>query len=135
MPLWRERVGNGDAVAATDAMLRKLLRMEESPRVDAAVQHLIDGGSVDSAARTCNWSPRHMERVLLKSTGLPPKLLSRIGRFQRALRMHAAGLDWAATAYAAGFSDQSHLIRDFRQFAGTAPTTLERSALTEALVR
>jgi AraC-like DNA-binding protein len=68
-------------------------------------------------------------------TGVAPAMLSRLARFQRALRFRAAGLEWAAVAADAGFADQSHLIRDFRRFAGCSPTGLGSSAFTAALVQ
>ena len=133
-PRWREEAGNGDPVRATDEFLRNL-----KPRSDARVRRGVDlllaGAPVDAVAKECNWSPRHLERSILSSTGLAPKMLSRVARFQRALRLRAAGLEWAAVAVEAGYSDQSHLIRDFRHFTGCSPSGLESSALTEALIR
>lgn len=134
-PRWRERAGNGDPVRATDEMLRGLLRHGIDRRAGVAADLLMEGVPVDAAAYACNWSARQLERVMLKRVGLPPKLLSRLGRFQRALRLRNQGLDWADVAAAAGFTDQSHLVRDFRQFAASAPESLERTALMEALVR
>lgn len=55
--------------------------------------------------------------------GLSPKRYARVLRFKRLLQALAASPrpDWAQLALAAGYFDQSHLIRDFREFTGVAP--------------
>jgi AraC-like DNA-binding protein len=58
-----------------------------------------------------------------REVGLTPKLYLRIARFERVIeeiysREH---IDWAHVAAEHGFSDQSHLIRDFHQYAGLTP--------------
>lgn len=54
-----------------------------------------------------------------------PKEYGRIARFQRALRMMQLGAsDYADIAYANGYSDQSHFIREFRHFSGMTPKRL-----------
>ena len=133
-PRWREQAGNGDPVRATDAVLRSLKPVSER-RVAPAADLLLSGHSVDAVAHECNWSPRQLERMVLSRTGIPPAMLRRLGRFRRAVRLRSAGLSWATVAAAAGFADQSHLIRDFRRFTGTTPAGFEASPLTEALVR
>jgi len=59
-------------------------------------------------------------------------MFSRIVRFQHALRCtpRTAGA-WVDVALRCGYADQSHLIRDFTQFAGETPTAL--AASTEAV--
>ena len=59
--------------------------------------------------------------------GLTPKRYARVLRFGVLLPSLAPSLvrlgprDWAQLAAGAGYFDQSHLIREFRQFAGMAP--------------
>ena len=57
-------------------------------------------------------------------TGLNPKHYFRIRRFNAAVRRLAAkdGTALSGVAAAAGYSDQAHLSREFREFAGVAPT-------------
>jgi AraC-like DNA-binding protein len=55
--------------------------------------------------------------------GLPPKTVARILRFQRAVGLLGAD-DARLTriAHECGYYDQSHLNRDFREFAGSTPS-------------
>jgi AraC-like DNA-binding protein len=68
---------------------------------------------------------------------LAPKTLFRIQRFHAVvceLQGHDEA-DWAALAHGFGFADQSHLVREFRHFAGVSPTTfLERRSPDHAHV-
>ena len=66
---------------------------------------------------------RHLERKSLDYMGMSPKMLVRVGRFQRALRMKSANSgSWAEVAHKLDYFDQMHMIRDFKAFAGEAPT-------------
>ena len=87
-----------------------------------------DGGvSVDGLARRCGWSARSLERRFRHAVGLPPKLFSRIVRFQRVFAAARAGKpDWAGLAIDCGYYDQAHLNRDFREFTGSSPAAYWR---------
>ncbi len=68
---------------------------------------------------------KQFERVFRECVGMNPKEYGRIARFQRALRMMQLGFrDNAGIAYANGYSDQSHFIREFRQFSSLTPKQL-----------
>ena len=82
-------------------------------------------------------SNRHLIDQFREVVGLPPKTLFRIQRFHAVVNAlkgrHAA--DWAEVAYGFGFSDQPHLIREFRHFAGVTPARfLERRTVDHAHV-
>jgi methylphosphotriester-DNA--protein-cysteine methyltransferase len=73
-------------------------------------------------------------RLFSEEVGLTPKSFCRIRRFQRAVSLlhRAQVVDWADTALACGYCDQSHMIHDFRDFAaGLSPAQYlsRRSAL------
>lgn len=80
-------------------------------------------GDVDWMARQAGLSPRQFRRRCLEEAGLGPKRLARVLRFRHASRLAAAAgrPDWCAIAAGAGYFDQSHLIRDFREFTGRTP--------------
>jgi AraC-like DNA-binding protein len=75
----------------------------------------------------CGLSTRQIRRRFSDATGIAPALFSRIARFQRALG-HMRRHPLALTAAEAGYADQSHLTREFREFAGCTP----REYLTQA---
>ena len=133
---WLEESGRGDTVAATDRFLLSRLQCKEADaRVRGAVDQLLAGSSLAGTAYNCGWSIRQMERAVNERTGLSPKTLARLGRFQRAVRLRSTGEAWASIAAECGYTDQSHLIRDFRQFGGSAPSSLASSEMTLAMVR
>jgi AraC-like DNA-binding protein len=74
-------------------------------------------------------SARRLERKFLRDVGVPPKRLARMFRLQLAVRLWLAGeagnrSDLAASA---GYSDQSHMVHEFRALAGVPPRrALER---------
>ncbi|MDE3198072.1 MAG: AraC family transcriptional regulator [Acidobacteriota bacterium] len=77
---------------------------------------------LDRTASQANLSTRHFRRLCIGESGLTPKQLCRILRFRNALEIsRCAAPDWSAIALAAGYFDQAHLIRDFREFAGETP--------------
>ena len=78
---------------------------------------------VRDVARRVGLSQRRFIRVFAAEVGLTPKLYGRVRRFQRALALvrGVPAPDWAQLAVECGYFDQSHLIRDFRAFAGLTP--------------
>jgi transcriptional regulator GlxA family with amidase domain len=79
---------------------------------------------VGDLADEVGWSRRHLIARFRLQVGVPPKMLSRIVRFGGLLRRLDAparpGLSQLATE--AGYYDQAHMNRDFREFTGTTPT-------------
>jgi AraC-like DNA-binding protein len=81
--------------------------------------------SVRALAERAGLSARQFERRFRQAVGIPPKLFSRMQRFQRVFRsLESAEARWADIAVRCGYYDQAHLIRDFREFAGQAPAAL-----------
>jgi AraC-like DNA-binding protein len=78
-------------------------------------------------------SERALERRFREHVGLTPAGYRRMARFRAVLQLHAGGLrDWASLAATGGFSDQPHLVRDFRELAGLSPATWAASQASPA---
>jgi AraC-like DNA-binding protein len=63
----------------------------------------------------------HLLRAFRRRLGLPPHLYQTQLRLRHARRLMLAGETAAMAAAAAGFSDQSHLIRKFKSAYGITP--------------
>jgi AraC-like DNA-binding protein len=123
------------AAARIDSISRVLLQrlaMVEPDRATAsAVADLVGTSgraSIDRVAARAGMTTRHLQRRFAERVGVSPKLLARILRFQRTLLQRAAAArprpDWVRVAVECGYTDQSHLIRDYAAFAGETPATL-----------
>ncbi|HET9200264.1 MAG TPA: helix-turn-helix domain-containing protein [Dehalococcoidia bacterium] len=98
-----------------------------SPAVAWAWRALAETGgrvSVGVLARELGWSPKHLISQFKEQVGLPPKTMARILRFNRVIGHldEGDGRNWAEIAGLCGYYDQAHLVRDFKQFAGTTPS-------------
>ncbi|MGB2570563.1 helix-turn-helix domain-containing protein [Micromonospora citrea] len=89
---------------------------------------------VGSLAAELGWSRRHLATVFRREVGLPPKTTARLLRFARAHAALTGGRSpgapppgGAEVAAHYGYYDQSHLIREFHEFAGATPLRLARS--------
>ena len=112
-------------VREVEAFLRRRMRQREH-RVARSVDRLVAARghlSIDALARDAGVGQRWLERAFHEQVGVSPKTLSRIVRFQQVLA-HPRESGWADVAIACGYADQSHLIRDFTQFAGETPREL-----------
>lgn len=127
---WAERFALVDAALAA----RIVDARGPAPQVCRAWELLISSRgdtSVEAISREVGWSSRHLRAQFGVETGLSPKSLGRVVRFDRArrlLRARAAGaLRLADLAADCGYTDQSHLDRDFGRLAGLSPTAWLRS--------
>jgi AraC-like DNA-binding protein len=82
--------------------------------------------SIDVLANHTALSVRQYERRFADEMGLSPKLFARITRFQMALdaRRISPGRNWLGVAHEFGYFDQMHMIRDFKNLGGCAPSQL-----------
>lgn len=101
------------------------------PEVVAAWQwmtRLGGQGRMSDLARHVALSPRQLAKAFHAEVGLPPKMINRLIRFDavsRRLRHHTAAAQnhqLHTLAQDAGYFDQAHLARDFRDFLGCSPS-------------
>ena len=67
------------------------------------------------------------ERLFNELIGANPKEYARIVRFQKSLKLlqhDFENINLAQLAYQCGYADQSHFIREFKQFSGYTPLAL-----------
>jgi len=111
-------------------LLKKIARLstEIQPidRVISALRNAEKPLSLDWLANQACLSSRQLQRQFQERIGMSPKFYARIARFDRAYRMKGQNpqFDWLDVAYACGYFDFSHLMRDFRQFAEVTPSIL-----------
>jgi AraC-like DNA-binding protein len=94
------------------------------PVVAAALKSLRLTADIRRVVDDSGYSHRHFTALFREGVGLAPKRYCRVVRMQRALDLasRAPGASWAALALDAGYCDQAHFIREFRELAGTTPS-------------
>ena len=101
------------------------------PRVSAihpAIAHALSRFStttdIGKIVEETGYSHRHFIQLFRQSVGISPRIYTRLVRFQRTLRH---GVDktrgrWTDVALEAGYADQAHFNREFRELTGISPT-------------
>lgn len=134
-----EAVGNapddaGRMAALSAGLLQAAERATTPPQPVLHAARRIIGSSgmapIGGLAADAGISLRHLERRFRREVGVTPKGLARLRRFQAVIGRLAAAAPprWATLAAACGYADQAHLIREFREFAGTTPAAYWREA-------
>ncbi|MDI3402248.1 helix-turn-helix domain-containing protein [Streptomyces cavernicola] len=85
-------------------------------------------GTLHGLAGHVALSPRRLTALFRAETGVTPKQAAGLMRFEHAKAalvravVRGEALDLAGVAADCGYYDHSHLVRDFRRFAGASPT-------------
>lgn len=81
------------------------------------------GGNLRSErlARAVGMSERALERAFLREVGVRPKMLSRLARLEHVCELWDRGHSLTDVAQHAGYTDQPHMVRDFRDLTGASP--------------
>jgi AraC-like DNA-binding protein len=79
--------------------------------------------SINDLAGKVYISTRQLEREFRQKLGISPKGYMRIARLNEVNRRIINGdrVDFTDITYSAGYADQAHFIRDFRNFTGESP--------------
>jgi AraC-like DNA-binding protein len=96
--------------------------------IDSSLDFIISNKghiSVAQLVKHTGYTERHLERKFKECIGLNPKKFGNIIKlhhFLKLLKHKSQDLNLTTICYDAGFSDQSHLIREFRKHTGITPT-------------
>jgi AraC-like DNA-binding protein len=113
------------SIALLDA--RHRTRAADAPldRALWAIRRAPSQAAIAKLAASVGLSERQFERRFLERVGIGPKRFARIMRLERALSLaQRADQSQAELAARAGYSDEPHLLREFRALTGLTPKAL-----------
>lgn len=84
------------------------------------LSHPLSNHSIAHLASCLGVSQKTLERSFKKTIGLTPKKFARVNRLIHSVRL-LARQPIAHTALDAGYADQAHFTKDFKQFCGLTP--------------
>ena len=125
--------GEAERIAYLESALvrRMTARRPLEPSVDVSrvTEWVIENGgrvTVERLAQAAGLSRQHFTRVFRTSVGVSPKVYCQLARFRSTLAYFQPGEDveWAQVAAESGYTDQSHMIAEFRRFTGMTPEAL-----------
>jgi AraC-like DNA-binding protein len=122
-------------VIVENFLLRKRKNLQKSLPFDSAIHELMKKNgniTLDKIASLSCLGLRQFERICGERIGIPPKVFARIIRFSKAYRLKESfpAISWTSIAHEAGYFDQMHLIRDFKEFAGVTPHMMDKPILS-----
>ncbi|MFK2904456.1 AraC family transcriptional regulator [Dyella ginsengisoli] len=107
-----------------------LLAQRRGPATDPAVAHVAAAldrapqwACIAKVVQQTGLSDDSLRMRFHRQIGMGPKRYARLQRFRAVLvQVHLAGsVDWCRVAADGGFTDQAHLVREFRAFSGLTP--------------
>ena len=80
-------------------------------------------------------SVRNFERKCKERLGMPAKMYARIARFHKAYKILESRpiISWTDMTYEVGYYDQTHFIKDFKEFARLTPSLVYKELSDEHL--
>ncbi|MCB1051179.1 MAG: AraC family transcriptional regulator [Acidobacteria bacterium] len=113
-----------------ESFLLDRLRPIEIPELLAfSLGFLAQGQPIQAWIAKSGYSHRYMKELFRQWMGVTPKMWQRIHRLNRVTnKAWSSNRAWSDLALDAGFSDQAHLTREFREIAGVSPSTFRKYA-------
>lgn len=102
------------------------INVQPIDKIGALILEDPQGFNLEKTANQACLSHRQFEKRFAQQIGITPKYFARICRFYQAyeLKEYRPNLDWLSIAVQTGYNDYQHLVKDFKQFAGTTPNIL-----------
>ncbi|WP_424962025.1 DUF6597 domain-containing transcriptional factor [Ekhidna sp.] len=104
----------------------RLVEVKPNEKIDNSIATIFEKKGmvdVDELAENVQLSTRQLERTFKKAIGLTPKFYCRIIRFNYIFEVMKNQKDsWIRTALQSGYFDQSHFIKNFKEFTGEEPS-------------
>ncbi|WP_425411098.1 helix-turn-helix domain-containing protein [Hyphococcus sp.] len=110
-----EELGSGEAPPRASGWIRRLSALLAQDAREGRTS------SIRRFAAAESLSPEHISRQFKLYFGVSPARYRREKRVRRAMKLISGGVTIHETAYRCGFSDQSHLTREFRKITGMTP--------------
>jgi AraC-like DNA-binding protein len=112
--------GKAAASRPSDSLVTRSLQLMDRSAGSIRVRDLL---------KRLNVSERQFERRFARAVGVPASLYLRIVRFQKAVQLMNVGRveRLSDIAYELGYADQSHFIKDIREFTGGTPKSLSHA--------
>lgn len=82
--------------------------------------------SLDQLSQLVGLNPHYLIRVFQKTTGIPPHAYHIQVRLNHAKNLLSQGMKLNEVAFATGFTDQSHLTRQFKRAIGLTPGAFQK---------
>ncbi|HEY8349705.1 MAG TPA: helix-turn-helix domain-containing protein [Clostridia bacterium] len=120
-------------IRLSDSILSQQLngRYQDDGFTDAVFQVLKNRGNIriNELAARCFISRRQLERKFRERMDLSPKEFAGLIRYQNTWRGILLSQDVKDIVFQLGYSDQSHLLREFRTYHGSTPAEAKAFAL------
>jgi AraC-like DNA-binding protein len=116
-----------ERVEKVSQYITRKLMIHKTSSIESVVHRLMETegqASIPELQKITGLSERQFERKFKSAIGFTPKHYSRIIRFQHTRKKFIARprMTFADLAYQSNYADQSHFIREFKEFSGMSVT-------------